>query len=125
MSDKLETLKKKLLYRASYRGTKEMDILLSSFVKKFINEFDSDQLNLLEKFLNFEDEIIYNFYYFNEIKKDIDKNKISKIFKNLKFNGGEGGIRTHERVAPLLVFKTSAFNRSATSPYFVELKYIY
>ena len=46
MSDKLETLKKKLLYRASYRGTKEMDILLSSFVKKFINEFDSDQLNL-------------------------------------------------------------------------------
>ena len=88
-----------------------MDILLSSFVKKFINEFDSDQLNLLEKFLNFEDEIIYNFYYFNEIKKDIDKNKISKFSKNLKFNGGEGGIRTHERVAPLLVFKTSAFNR--------------
>ncbi len=84
MSDKLETLKKKLLYRASYRGTKEMDILLSSFVKKFINEFDSDQLNLLEKFLNFEDEIIYNFYYFNEIKKDIDKNKISKIFKKFK-----------------------------------------
>ena len=37
--------------------------------------------------------------------------------KNLKFyNGGEGGIRTHERVAPSLVFKTSAFNRSATSP---------
>ena len=38
------------------------------------------------------------------------------ILKNLKYNGGEGGIRTHERVAPLLVFKTSAFNRSATSP---------
>ena len=32
--------------------------------------------------------------------------------------GGEGGIRTHERVAPLLVFKTSAFNRSATPPKF-------
>ena len=39
-----------------------------------------------------------------------------KYLKILKFNGGEGGIRTHERVAPLLVFKTSAFNRSATSP---------
>ena len=102
-----------------------MDILLSSFVKKFINEFDSDQLNLLEKFLNFEDEIIYNFYYFNEIKKTLTKIRFQKFSKNLKFNGGEGGIRTHERVAPLLVFKTSAFNRSATSPYFVELKYIY
>ena len=42
--------------------------------------------------------------------------KFQKFLKNLKFNGGEGGIRTHERVAPLLVFKTSAFNRSATSP---------
>ena len=39
-----------------------------------------------------------------------------KFLKILKCNGGEGGIRTHERVAPLLVFKTSAFNRSATSP---------
>ena len=39
-----------------------------------------------------------------------------KFLKISKCNGGEGGIRTHERVAPLLVFKTSAFNRSATSP---------
>tara|TARA_B100000886_G_scaffold110640_1_gene74207 strand:- start:2911 stop:3051 length:141 start_codon:yes stop_codon:yes gene_type:complete len=42
--------------------------------------------------------------------------KSQKFLKILKYNGGEGGIRTHERVAPLLVFKTSAFNRSATSP---------
>ena len=30
--------------------------------------------------------------------------------------GGEGGIRTHEGLSPLPVFKTGAFNRSATSP---------
>ena len=42
--------------------------------------------------------------------------KLLNYFMNSKFDGGEGGIRTHERVAPLLVFKTSAFNRSATSP---------
>ena len=30
--------------------------------------------------------------------------------------GGGGGIRTHEGLSPLLVFKTSAFNRSATPP---------
>ena len=30
--------------------------------------------------------------------------------------GGEGGIRTHGRVAPAPVFKTGAINRSATSP---------
>ena len=43
MSDKLENFKKKLLYRASYRGTKEMDILLSSFVKKNINIFNENE----------------------------------------------------------------------------------
>ena len=36
-------------------------------------------------------------------------------FKNFN-NGGETGIRTQERVAPLPVFKTGAFNRSAISP---------
>ena len=32
------------------------------------------------------------------------------------YDGGEDEIRTHEGLSPLLVFKTSAFNRSATSP---------
>ena len=84
MSEKLEILKKKLLYRASYRGTKEMDILLSSFVKNHIEKFDVDLLKELEKFLEFEDETILNFYNFNIIDKNIDKNLISKIFKNFK-----------------------------------------
>jgi hypothetical protein len=34
--------------------------------------------------------------------------------------GGSGEIRTHERVTPLPVFKTGAFNRSATLP---EIKF--
>ena len=84
MSEELEIFKKKLLYRASYRGTKEMDILLTKFVKKYLNLFSYEQLKQLEKFLEFEDEIIYNFYNFDRIKKDIDKNKISEIFKNFK-----------------------------------------
>ena len=37
MIKELENLKKKLIYRASYRGTKEMDILLTSFVNKYID----------------------------------------------------------------------------------------
>ena len=109
MTKKLELFKKKLLYRASYRGTKEMDILLSSFVKKHVNLFTESQLIDLEKFLDFEDEIILNYYNFDKIlleelsifldfddeiifnfynkglvEKKIDKNKISKIFKNFK-----------------------------------------
>ena len=84
MNEKLEILKKKLLYRAAYRGTKEMDILLTKFVQKYLNSFNDEQLKQLEKFLEFEDEIIYNFYNFDKVKKEIDKNKISEIFKNFK-----------------------------------------
>ena len=50
------------------------------------------------------------------------KTKYQLFSKDLNFDGGEGGIRTHERVAPLLVFKTSAFNHSATSP---RIKFMY
>ncbi len=84
MSEKLEIFKKKLLYRSAYRGTKEMDILLNSFVKKYINDLTDNQLKQLEIFLNFEDETILNFYNHNIIKNNIDKNSISKIFKEFK-----------------------------------------
>ena len=84
MNNELEILKKRLIYRAGYRGTKEMDILLSSFVNKNINSFDKNLLNELENFLNFEDEVILNFYNYDIVEKEIDKNKISKIFKEFK-----------------------------------------
>ena len=34
----------------------------------------------------------------------------------VRLNGGGGGIRTLEGLSPLPVFKTGAFNRSATPP---------
>ena len=84
MNNKLEIYKKKLIYRAGYRGTKEMDILLSSFVNKYINTFDENLLFQLEQFLNFEDEVILNYYNNKIIEKNIDKNEVSKIFKDFK-----------------------------------------
>ena len=71
MNNKLETLKKKLIYRAGYRGTKEMDILLSSFVNKNINMFNKQLLDELDKFLNFEDEVILNYYQNNIVKENM------------------------------------------------------
>ena len=79
--NKLEIFKKKLIYRSNYRGTKEMDILLSEFVKKYIDIFDETKLLQLDKFLDFEDEVILNFYHYGIKEKNIDKNEISKIFK--------------------------------------------
>ena len=61
-----------------------MDILLSSFVNKYINELDEISLLELEKFLNFDDELILNFYNYHIEENNIDKNLISKLFKNHK-----------------------------------------
>ena len=84
MNNKLEIFKKKLIYRAGHRGTKEMDILLSSFVDKNINLFNEQLLDELDKFLNFEDEVILNYYQYDIIEENIDKNEVSKMFKEFK-----------------------------------------
>ena len=84
MDSKLELFKKKLIYRAGYRGTKEMDILLSTFVDKNIDLFNKQLLDELDKFLNFEDEVILNYYQYDIIKENIDKNEVSKMFKKFK-----------------------------------------
>jgi antitoxin CptB len=82
MSNKLEIFKKRLVYRATYRGTKEMDILLSSFVKKHINTFNEKSLVKLENFLNLSDEQILNYYNSTFTEESISENEVLKLFKN-------------------------------------------
>ena len=53
-----EDLKNKIIYRASYRGTKEMDILMIGFVKSIIDKLDVDHLNALNEFINMDDEVL-------------------------------------------------------------------
>ena len=58
MSLNKEDLKNKIIYRASYRGTKEMDILMIRFVKSIIDKLDVDHLNALNDFINMDDELL-------------------------------------------------------------------
>ena len=58
MSQNKEDLKNKIIYRASYRGTKEMDILMIAFVKSLIDELDEDYLKTLDSFVNIGDEAL-------------------------------------------------------------------
>ena len=51
MCSNIDQLKKKIIYRSNYRGTKEMDKLLGAFTKKYIDTLDADELYLLEKLL--------------------------------------------------------------------------
>ena len=82
MDFEIDKLKKRLLYRSQYRGTKEMDKLIGSFVKSYIGRLNIEELIELEKFLELDDDNLYKFY--NNQKSEItDKdNKILNLFKN-------------------------------------------
>ena len=56
MSQNKEDLKNKIIYRASYRGSKEIDILMLAFVKSIIYQISDDNLKLLDKFVNMDDQ---------------------------------------------------------------------
>ena len=83
MPDYKEELKNKIIYRASYRGSKEMDILMISFVNSIIHELNLDQLNQLDNFVNMDDEILIS------IKDDkslinFDDPSLLKLVENFK-----------------------------------------
>ena len=79
-----KVLKKQIIYRAMHRGSKEMDILLGNFVKKYIEEFNDNELQDLEKLLFIEDEIIYNWYFKKNFNNNIPNTKVSLMLKNFK-----------------------------------------
>jgi antitoxin CptB len=85
MHSNTEQLKKKIIYRSNYRGTKEMDKLLGAFTNKYINKLNNDDLVNLEKLLNIDDNNLYNFY--NGLNTDIkiEDNNINLLFKNFKY----------------------------------------
>ena len=56
MSLNKEELSNKIIYRVSYRGTKEMDILMLNFTRSIINKLDLDHLKALNKLVNMNDE---------------------------------------------------------------------
>ena len=94
----IDNLKKKILYRSEHRGTKEMDLLLSNFVKKYVNSLNESELYELESLLNIDDKVLYNWYLNNERITSVPDNSITKKLKEFKLQdyGGKGGIRTHE-----------------------------
>ena len=85
MSDETEQLKKKIIYRSSYRGTKEMDILISSFVNEYIDKLNLNDLNNLYEFLKIDDVELYNIKNYKLDHLKIKKNKIFNLYKNYKF----------------------------------------
>ena len=80
----IDILKKRILYRSVRRGTKEMDLLLSNFVKKYVNFLNEIELYELESLLNTDDEVLYKWYLNQDANTSIPLNYITKELKKFK-----------------------------------------
>jgi antitoxin CptB len=85
MTINIKDLKKKITYRASYRVNKEMDKILSSFIKKYIDTLSSDELIQLANLIKIDDENLYNFNIGKKTTIKINTNKITNLFKKFTY----------------------------------------
>ena len=73
-----QNLINKIKYRSQYRGTKEMDVFVNSFVNKIINDLYFDELMQLNKLINLSDEEIFDISN-GKINNEIDQNIIDLL----------------------------------------------
>ena len=82
--NKINSLKKKIIYRSEYRGIKEMDLLLGKFVKKYLDTFSYDDLLKLYEILEIDDDTILKWYSNLSNTKLIPNNNVSKLLRDFK-----------------------------------------
>ena len=83
MSENKEDLKNKIIYRASYRGTKEMDTLMLSFVNNILEDISDISLEILDEFVNFDDEKLMSIKK-KEISEQYKKNEMKNIIEKFQ-----------------------------------------
>ena len=77
-------LKKQIIYRSMHRGTKEMDLLLGTFVKTYINEFNDNELKDLRNLITITDDELFKWYLGKNNNDLVPINKVSKMLKEFK-----------------------------------------
>ncbi len=83
---KIDSIKKKIKYRAEYRGIKEMDLILGNFVKKHIDNLNYEELISLYEILEKDDDVLLKWYSSDVKRKDFPENKVTKLLKNFKMD---------------------------------------
>ena len=81
MNINIQDLKKRIIYRSAYRGSKEMDLLLGSFSKKYVNILNEEDLVCLSKLMDIDDENLYKYNQGLKTTVKINENKVTKLFR--------------------------------------------
>jgi len=80
-SDGLDSRRKRLLFRAWHRGTREMDLLLGRFTDHALDGLDAEELDLLEALMEVPDRDLFAWIVGRESTPD---NYDTSLFRRLK-----------------------------------------
>lgn len=76
-----ENTRKRLIFRSEHRGTKEMDLLMGSFARKYVPEFTAAEIAQYEDLLQNNDPDLYNWI---TGKEEAPANIVNDVFVRLK-----------------------------------------
>ena len=76
----LENKRKRLIFRSDHRGTKEMDLILGNFARKYVPRFNEEELEQFDEILCESDPDLYNWC---TGKEKLPANKLNGVFEKL------------------------------------------
>ncbi len=83
----MDIRRKRLVYRANYRGFKEADLILGGFAKANIESLTEDELTMFEDLLSAKDHDIYNWISGKDLVPEIYDTPLFKRICDFKPNG--------------------------------------
>ena len=78
--DRLESWRKRLVYRSWHRGTKEMDLWMGNFADKHVLGFDEQALREYEAVLDINDPELYDMYLQKTSPNSDQNSDVLKMF---------------------------------------------
>ena len=87
MDETIDLRRKRLRYRCSHRGTRELDLILARFAETHLSRLEADQLDLLEALLANPDPDIYGWISGGEPVPAAFDSDLMKLLKNFMYQG--------------------------------------
>ena len=85
MTEETNARLKRLLFRSWHRGTREMDLLLGNFARRYLESFTEDQLDRFEVLIELSDPELFAWISgLESVPPGLD-NDVMSLLKDFKF----------------------------------------
>jgi antitoxin CptB len=81
----LDTIRRKLAFRAWHRGTREADLLIGSFADRHLPEFGAEALGQFERLLTENDPDIYDWMTGRQSVPPEHDNPVTALLRQFRF----------------------------------------